>query len=104
MPGDTDVQTIDVELRRVVTRLDTTPVSRISDEVVALVHTAAAGIVGHTPDLNRPSDAVLPLVGPTALASQLTIVVQDYLNMRTAAYMLSISRVATVHRLRGIYA
>jgi hypothetical protein len=24
--------------------------------------------------------------------------------MRTAAYMLSISRVATVHRLRGIYA
>ena len=25
-------------------------------------------------------------------------------NMRTAAYMLSISRVATVHRLRGMYA
>jgi glutamate dehydrogenase (NAD(P)+) len=25
-------------------------------------------------------------------------------NMRTASYMLSISRVATVHRLRGIYA
>jgi glutamate dehydrogenase (NAD(P)+) len=25
-------------------------------------------------------------------------------DMRTAAYMLSISRVATVHRLRGIYA
>jgi glutamate dehydrogenase (NAD(P)+) len=25
-------------------------------------------------------------------------------NMRTAAYMTSISRVATVHRLRGIYA
>jgi hypothetical protein len=24
--------------------------------------------------------------------------------MRTAAYMLSISRVASVHRLRGIYA
>jgi hypothetical protein len=24
--------------------------------------------------------------------------------MRTAAYMVSISRVATVHRLRGIYA
>jgi hypothetical protein len=24
--------------------------------------------------------------------------------MRTAAYMLSISRVATVHRLRGVYA
>jgi glutamate dehydrogenase (NAD(P)+) len=25
-------------------------------------------------------------------------------NMRTAAYMLSISRVSTVHKLRGIYA
>jgi glutamate dehydrogenase (NAD(P)+) len=32
------------------------------------------------------------------LAKQLKV------NMRTAAYMLSISRVATVHRLRGIYA
>jgi glutamate dehydrogenase (NAD(P)+) len=29
---------------------------------------------------------------------------QHHVNMRTAAYMLSISRVATVHRLRGIYA
>ena len=29
---------------------------------------------------------------------------QHKVNMRTAAYMLSISRVATVHRLRGIYA
>jgi glutamate dehydrogenase (NAD(P)+) len=29
---------------------------------------------------------------------------QHNVNMRTAAYMLSISRVATVHRLRGIYA
>jgi glutamate dehydrogenase (NAD(P)+) len=29
---------------------------------------------------------------------------QHKVNMRTAAYMLAISRVATVHRLRGIYA
>ncbi|MCC7196094.1 MAG: Glu/Leu/Phe/Val dehydrogenase, partial [Gemmatimonadaceae bacterium] len=29
---------------------------------------------------------------------------QHKVNMRTAAYMLSISRVATVHRLRGVYA
>ena len=29
---------------------------------------------------------------------------QHKVNMRTASYMLSISRVATVHRLRGIYA
>lgn len=85
MPGDTDVQTIDMELRRVVTRLETTPVARISDEVVALIHAAAAGIVGHIPDPDRPIDAALPPVGPTALAAQLTVVVQDYLNMRTAA-------------------
>ncbi len=29
---------------------------------------------------------------------------QHRVNMRTAAYMLSITRVATVHKLRGIYA
>jgi glutamate dehydrogenase (NAD(P)+) len=29
---------------------------------------------------------------------------QHKVNMRTAAYMVSINRVATVHRLRGIYA
>lgn len=34
----------------------------------------------------------------------LTLSKQHKVNMRTAAYMLAISRVATVHRLRGIYA
>ena len=34
----------------------------------------------------------------------LALSTQRNVNMRTAAYMLSISRVATVHRLRGIYA
>ena len=34
----------------------------------------------------------------------LTLSRQHKVNMRTAAYMLAISRVATVHRLRGIYA
>jgi glutamate dehydrogenase (NAD(P)+) len=34
----------------------------------------------------------------------LDIARQHKVNMRTAAYMLAISRVATVHRLRGIYA
>ena len=33
----------------------------------------------------------------------LSLAKQHKVNMRTAAYMLSISRVATVHRLRGIY-
>ncbi|MGH9420516.1 MAG: Glu/Leu/Phe/Val family dehydrogenase, partial [Thermoanaerobaculia bacterium] len=34
----------------------------------------------------------------------LTLSKQHSVNMRTAAYMLAINRVATVHRLRGIYA
>ncbi len=34
----------------------------------------------------------------------LQLATQHNVNMRTAAYMLAISRVATVHRLRGIYA
>ncbi|HEY8165553.1 MAG TPA: Glu/Leu/Phe/Val dehydrogenase [Gemmatimonadaceae bacterium] len=34
----------------------------------------------------------------------LSLAKQHKVNMRTAAYMLAISRVATVHRLRGIYA
>ena len=34
----------------------------------------------------------------------LALSTQHKVNMRTAAYMLAISRVANVHRLRGIYA
>ena len=37
-------------------------------------------------------------------ADVLNLSQQHKVNMRTAAYMLAISRVATVHRLRGIYA
>ncbi len=39
-----------------------------------------------------------------SFAAVLQLATQHKVNMRTAAYMLSISRVATVHRLRGIYA
>jgi glutamate dehydrogenase (NAD(P)+) len=39
-----------------------------------------------------------------SFADVLALSRQHKVNMRTAAYMLSISRVATVHRLRGIYA
>jgi glutamate dehydrogenase (NAD(P)+) len=38
-----------------------------------------------------------------SFADVLTLSKQHNVNMRTAAYMASISRVATVHRLRGIY-
>jgi len=39
-----------------------------------------------------------------SFAAVLELSRQHKVNMRTAAYMLAISRVATVHRLRGIYA
>jgi glutamate dehydrogenase (NAD(P)+) len=39
-----------------------------------------------------------------SFADVLNLSKQHRVNMRTAAYMVSISRVATVHRLRGIYA
>jgi len=39
-----------------------------------------------------------------SFADVLNLSRQHKVNMRTAAYMLAISRVATVHRLRGIYA
>ena len=39
-----------------------------------------------------------------SFADVLKLSTQHKVNMRTAAYMVSISRVATVHRLRGIYA
>ncbi len=39
-----------------------------------------------------------------SFADVLQLSQQHKVNMRTASYMLSISRVATVHRLRGIYA
>jgi glutamate dehydrogenase (NAD(P)+) len=39
-----------------------------------------------------------------SFADVLNLSKQHKVNMRTAAYMLAISRVATVHRLRGIYA
>jgi len=39
-----------------------------------------------------------------AFAAVLKLSLQHKVNMRTAAYMLAISRVSIVHRLRGIYA
>jgi glutamate dehydrogenase (NAD(P)+) len=47
----------------------------------------------------RLGDIMIKSFGDVLQLSQ-----QHKVNMRTAAYMLSISRVATVHRLRGIYA
>ncbi len=40
----------------------------------------------------------------SSFAAVLRLSTTHKVNMRTAAYMLSISRVATVHRLRGVYA
>jgi glutamate dehydrogenase (NAD(P)+) len=40
----------------------------------------------------------------SSFAEVLALSKRHSVNMRTAAYMLSISRVANVHRLRGVYA
>jgi glutamate dehydrogenase (NAD(P)+) len=40
----------------------------------------------------------------SSFADVLRLATTHKVNMRTAAYMLAISRVATVHRLRGVYA
>ena len=39
-----------------------------------------------------------------SFAEVLKLSLQQKVNMRTAAYMTSISRVAAVHKLRGVYA
>ena len=39
-----------------------------------------------------------------SFADVLNLSMLHKVDMRTAAYMLAISRVATVHRLRGVYA
>ena len=54
-----------------------------------------------------PEDTVndrLTEIMKSSFNAVLKLAMQHKVNMRTAAYMLSISRVATVHRLRGIYA
>lgn len=54
-----------------------------------------------------PEDTVndrLTEIMKSSFSAVLKLAMQHKVNMRTAAYMLSISRVATVHRLRGIYA
>jgi glutamate dehydrogenase (NAD(P)+) len=49
--------------------------------------------------INRLTDIMVKSFGDVLELSR-----QHKVNMRTAAYMLAISRVATVHRLRGVYA
>ena len=73
------------EADRVRSRLQTMPLTRVNEDVIAKVRAAAQRIVELTPDPDRPSHAVLPVAGPTALAAQLGVVVRDYVNMRTAA-------------------
>ncbi len=78
-------ETIRTELARVNSRLETTPVARIDHAFIEQVRAAAQRIVDLTPDPSRPTGSLLTEVGPTALAAQLTVIVRDYLDMRTAA-------------------
>lgn len=73
---------IDLQTQRLIDRLETMTLSRIDDDVIALVHEAAERIVALTDDPDRPAAAALPVVGSTAIAAQLRIVVDDYRRMR----------------------
>lgn len=84
-PESVTVDVLTVELERVAGRLETMPAAKVDDDVRSLVQDHAARIVALTHDLSRPADWQLPVLGPTALAAQLRLVVQDYLDMRTAA-------------------
>ena len=76
---------LDVECRRVLTRLETMPLNRVDERVIDLVHVAAERIVALTEDPDRPFDASLPVVGPTALAAQVAVVVDDYRSARAGS-------------------
>ena len=84
-PESVTVELVTVEVERVVGRLDTMPTAKVDDDVCSLVQDRAARIVALTHDPHRPADWQLPILGPTALAAQLRLVVQDYLDKRTAA-------------------
>lgn len=84
-PKFVGVELLTVEVERVASRLDTMPMAKMDDDVRSLVQDHAARIVALTHDLSRPANWQLPVLGPTALAAQLRLVVQDYLDMRTAA-------------------
>ena len=84
-PESVTVEVVTVEAERVAARLDTMPIAKVDDDVCSRVQECAARIVALTHDPRRPADWRLPVVGPTALAAQLRLVVRDYLDMRTAA-------------------
>ncbi len=76
MPSLQDVQ---VELDRVVDRLDTMPIGR-AESASGACFDAAALIVARTRELGHdvPTDAVLPRLGPQALGSMLAVLGRDY--------------------------
>lgn len=78
-------QEIATEASRITDRLDAMPIARADARVQELVRHAAQQIVDLTPDPARPPQAQVPLVRPSALGSQIAVVVRDYLKMTTAA-------------------
>lgn len=75
----TDLEALQIELRRVVDRLDSMPIGR-AESATGACHEAAALIVARTRELTRdiPPDASLPSLGPQALGSMLAVIGQDY--------------------------
>lgn len=85
MSPSPDRETIQVEADRVIDRLTGMPITRVDEAVRISVRDAAQRIVDRTPDPERPADARVPIVGPSALGAQLAVVVRDYLETTTAA-------------------
>jgi len=76
---------IERERDRVVHRIGSMPIGRLDAATRESVRVSAQRIVDLTPDPDRPPGTQLPPVGASAAAAQLSLVVQDYLDMRTAA-------------------
>jgi hypothetical protein len=73
------IDDLEVELHRVTDRLNSMPISR-AETVVNQCHAIAELIVDGTRVLTDelPSDAVVPIVGVSALGSQLAVVGADF--------------------------
>jgi len=76
-------ETIEIESQRIQDRLTVMPLSRADGAVIERVREAAQEIVDIRPDPQLPEGALLPSVGPSALAAQIGLVVRDYLTMQT---------------------
>jgi hypothetical protein len=85
MDSDIQIDDLQVELRRVVDRLDSMPLARATAAGPACRRTAHL-IVARTRELTTdiPSDAVVPDLGPQGLGSMMAVLGRDYIDAAKA--------------------